>query len=266
MTRQEFAGYSIVRHLANGGMTNLMVGRDEDGDRVVIRKLRPEMNRDRKIRAAFFKGAEILAKLSHPNVVRLVKAGYFHDEAFMALEYVESRNMRDLIRQKDPLLYENILPMFRQIAHALNYVHLSGYLHLDIKPDNLLVRSDGLVILIDFDLTIERPVKLHSVPGTAAYLPPETLEKALVDEQTDIFSFGVTCYEILSGHKPFEGVTPEDTRRLQLDRSVHPRRLSLHNVKVSPALERIISRCLAKDRDDRYPSMALVTRDIETLI
>lgn len=269
MIGQEFAGYSITRRLANGGMTHLYVAVDSSHQRVVLRRLKPDYLRDKRIRNNFLHGAEILNKLQHPNIVRLIKAGLYQDEPFMALEYVESRNLKDLILTKSPLLYQNVLTMFRQMAAALNHVHLMGYWHLDFKPENLIVREDGLVVLVDFDLAIERkpkPVKLSPLPGTFAYLPPEALLKNLVDDQTDIFSFGVTCYEILTGHKPFEGITAEDARRNQVDPNTRAMRLSLHNIKVPTPLETLIFKCLAKRQEERYPSISLVTRDLETMV
>lgn len=269
MIGQEFAGYTLTRRLANGGMTHLYVAVDRQQQRVVIRRLRPDFLKDKRIRQGFLHGAEILSKIHHPNIVRLVKAGLFHDEPFMVVEYVESRNMKDLILTRSRLLSENILSMFRQMAAALGHVHACGFWHLDFKPENLIVRDDGLVVLVDFDLAVPRsskPVKLSPLPGTPAYLPPETLARNLVDDQTDIFSFGVSCYELLTGRKPFEGVTPEDARRNQIDPNIRPTRLSLHNIRVSSGMEALIFKCLAKRQEDRYPSMSLIIRDLETMV
>lgn len=269
MIGQEFAGYTLTRRLANGGMTHLYVAVDRQQQRVVIRRLRPDFLKDKRIRQGFMHGAEILSKINHPNIVRLVKAGLFHDEPFMVVEYVESRNMKDLIQIKSRLLSDNVLSMFRQMAAALNHVHACGFWHLDFKPENLIVREDGLVVLVDFDLAMARsakPVKLSPLPGTPAYLPPETLARNLVDDQTDIFSFGVSCYELLTGRKPFEGVTPEDARRSQIDPNIRPTRLGLHNVRVPAAMEALIFKCLAKRQEERYPSMSLIARDLETMV
>ena len=269
MTGQEFAGYAITRRLASGGMTYLYVGVDSHQQRVVIRRIKPEYLRDKRVRTQFLHGAEILSKLHHPNLVRLLKAGTFQDEPFMVVEYVESRSMRELILKRDPMLTDNILTMFRQMAAALMAVHVGGYWHLDFKPENLIVRNDGLVVLVDFDLALERkskPIKLSPLPGTSTYLPPETLLRSQVDDQTDIYGFGVTCYEMLTGHKPFEGITPEESKRLQLDPNAHPKRLRLHAVEVPQAMETLISKCLAYRQTDRYPSMSLVLRDLETLV
>ncbi len=269
MIGQDFAGYTITRRLANGGMTHLYVAVDRQQKRVVLRRLKPDFIKDKRIRASFLRGAEILAKLHHPNIVRLIKAGYFHEEPFMAVEYVESKNLKDLIQAKSPLLYDNLLSMLRQMAAALHHVHSAGYWHLDFKPENLIVRDDGLVVLVDFDLAMERsakPVKLSPLPGTPAYLPPEVLTRNLVDDQTDIFSFGVTGYEVLTGRKPFEGVTPEDAKRNQIDPNTRPVRLALHNVKVPLPLETLVFKCLAKRPIERYPSASLITRDLEMMV
>jgi serine/threonine-protein kinase len=266
---QEFAGYAITRRLASGGMTYLYVGVDNQQNRVVIRRIKPDYLRDRRIRTQFLRGGEILSRLHHPNVVRLLKAGLHQDEPFTVVEFVEARNLRELILRKDPLLYQNTLTIMRQMAAAISYVHLAGFLHLDLKPENFIVRNDGLVILIDFDLAIERkpkPVKLSPLPGTFAYLPPETILRNLVDDQTDIYAFGVTCYEMLTGHKPFEGVTLEDARKAQLDPNGRPTRFKFHNVSLPPAMESLILKCLAYRQEDRYPSMSLVMRDLETMV
>lgn len=269
MTGQEFAGYSITRRLGSGGMTYLYVGVDGQHHRVVIRRLKPDYLRDRRIRGIFAHGAEILAKLHHPNVVRLIKYGALQDEPYMILEYVESRNLRELILHRDPLLTQNTLSLMRQMAAALSYVHVTGFIHLDFKPENLIVRNDGLVVLVDFDLAMERPskpVRMNPLPGTFAYLPPETLARNTVDDQADIYAFGVTCYEMLTGHKPFEGVTVDDSKRMQMDPNVQPRRLKLHNVNVPPAMEQLIFKCLARRPEERYPSMSLVLKYLETMV
>lgn len=269
MTGQDFAGYAITRRLAAGGMTYLYLGVNAQHERVVIRRMKPEFLKDRRIRASFTHGGDILAHLDHPNVVRLITTGTHQDEPFQVLEYIESHTLRDLIGLKHPLLKQNPLTMMRQMAAGLGYVHVAGFLHLDYKPENILVRSDGLVVLVDFDLAQPRknlPLRLTPMPGTFSYLPPETHQKSTVDDQTDIYAFGVTCYELLTGHKPFEGVTPDDSKRMQLDPAVQPRKLRLHNVVVPPAMENLIFKCLAHPTFARYPSMSLVLRDLEALI
>jgi len=268
MIGQDFAGYSVTRRLSNGGMTNISVGIDATQQRVLIRRLRPEFVGDRRLRGMFQHGAEVLAKLRHPNVVRLIKAGVLQDQPFMVVEYIDGLSMRELIQQRSALLKMNPLSMFRQMAAALGYVHLAGFLHLDFKPENIIIHHDGQVVLIDFDLAIERkskPTRLHPLPGTFAYMPPESINKELVDDQTDIYSFGVTAYEMLTGHKPYEGVTVDNSHHLQLDPNVRPKSLRLHNVMSARRLSASFQMPCPAQRD-RYPSMSLVQRDLETMV
>jgi serine/threonine-protein kinase len=155
------------------------------------------------------------------------------------------------------------------MAMTLYYIHSRGFLHLDFKPENLLVRDSGQVVLIDFDLAIERksrPVKIKNPPGTPAYLAPEVQKQHLVDERADIYAFGVTAYEMLCYHKPFEGLTLEEARAAQVNPRIPPRPIHKYKADVPPRLESIVLKCLAKPVEARYPSMSLVMKDLEALI
>lgn len=269
MLDNELTGYTISRRLADGGMTTLSVGVNTAQERVVIRRIRPEFVSNLRVRGGFERGAAILARLNHPNVVRLIKSGVRAHPPYMVIEYVDGESMRGHLLHRSALLKLNPLSIMRQMAAGLNYVHSAGFLHLDFKPDNLVLQNDGRVVIVDFDLAMDRkpkPVRIHPLPGTFAYLPPETLNAELVDERTDIYAFGVTCYELFTGHKPFEGLTPDESKRLQLDPSQKPKSFHNHNVSVPARIERLIFKCLAHQHDDRYPSMSLVQRDIETLV
>jgi len=269
MNTREFAGYSIVRSLAGGGMTRLYVALDSHRNRVVIRTLTDEWAKNRRVRKNFFHSAEIIELLNHPNIIKVIETGTENNVPYMVLEYVDSRTLRDLILYRDPLMTDNVLSLMRQLAAALLYIHNSGYLHLDIKPENILVRNDGHVVLIDFDLAIKSKrwsKKIKQLPGTPSYIAPETLTKHIVEESADIYSFGVVSYEMLTYHKPFEGDKIEQVRAAQIDPAIPPTRLRQHNPSVPKALESLVLKCLAKNPADRYPSMSLVIRDLEALI
>lgn len=269
MNTQEFAGYSITRSLAGGGMTKLYVALDNQQNRYVIRTLTPEHAKSRKARQRFFGGGDILRQMNHPCIVRFVAQGMEDKIPYMVVEYIESRTLRDLILYRDPLLTQNVMPLLRQMAYALQYVHAQGYLHLDFKPENLLVRADGRVVLIDFDLAIKRKrwfKKIGQVSGTSAYVPPETLTTREADDRADIYAFGVCAYEMLTFHKPFEGDKLELVRAAQIDPKIAPPRLRQHNAEVPAALEALVMKCLAKNPNDRYPDMVLVIRDLDALI
>ncbi|MBN1269103.1 MAG: serine/threonine protein kinase [Kiritimatiellae bacterium] len=269
MNLREFAGYPIIRDLTGGGMAHLYVCRAQDQSRVVVRVLKDQYARDRRFHKSFLHAAEVLAKLHHPNIVRLIRTGRDGPTPYMVIEYVDSRNLRDLILHRDPLLTQNPLPLILQMAAALFYVHSAGYVHLDFKPENLLIQENGHVVLVDFDLALEyrnKPIRLREVPGTPAYVAPEVLTERTVDERADIFSFGVTGYEMLTFHKPFEAVTVEQARALQINPAIPPTSLEQYNPSVPAALRSIVLKCLAKRPSDRYPSLSLVIKDLEAIL
>jgi len=156
----------------------------------------------------------------------------------------------------------------RQLANVIQYIHSRGYLHLDIKPENILIRPDGRLVLIDFDLAILRKrffKKLANVSGTTAYVPPETLVNRTADDRSDIYAFGICCYELLSFHKPYEGEKIELVRAAQIDAKTPPTPIRQHNPDIPVALANLVMKCIAKDPKDRYPDMVLVLRDLNKL-
>jgi serine/threonine-protein kinase len=270
---QEFAGYSITSPMTGGGMTKLYVAIDAQQTRYVIRVLDAVNARDRKNRTRFFHGGEVIARLNspnpHPNIVRFIKAGYEGKTPFMVLEYIESRTLRDLILFREPLLTENVMVFIRQLATVIQYIHARGFLHLDVKPENILIRPDGRLVLIDFDLAIPRKrffKKLAGVSGTTAYVPPETLVNRIADDRADIYAFGICCYEMLTFHKPYEGEKIELVRAAQIDPKTPPTPIRQHNPAIPSGVANLVMKCIAKDPKDRYPDMVLVLRDLDNLI
>lgn len=270
--KQEFAGYSISRTMSGGEMTKLYVATDARQDRYVLRTLDAVHAKNRRDRKRFFQGGEIIAKLHspsfHPNIVPFVKAGVEDGIPYMVLRYVESRTLRDLILYRDPLLTENVLILVRQLANIVRYVHSRGFLHLDLKPENVLVQPDGTMVLIDFDCALPRKrffKRLPAAPDPSPYTAPESVLARLADDRADIYAFGVCCYEMLSFHRPFEGEKIEQVRAARLDPKTPPTPLRQYNPDVPVALANLVMKCIAKNPDDRYPDMALVVRDLERL-
>ena len=262
---QHFAGYTIVRRFPPSGMADVYVARSPHEERVILRCMVAEFARQRKWRKVFMDSAEILRGFDHENVVRLLEVGTEGDLPYMVLTYVEAETLRTLISRRDPRLTDHRVPLLKQMAAALYYVHSQGYLHLDFKPENLLVGEDGKVVLIDFDLMVpkrSRPFRLKQVPGTFPYLPRETLVNRMVDERTDIYAFGVVAYETVTGHQPYEGAKIEEVRASQTDPDAEPTPPSRHVETIPPFLERLILKCLAKDPEARYPSMSLVLKSL----
>ncbi len=269
---QEFAGYSITRSITGGGLTKLYVAIDAQQTRYVIRVLDAVSAKDRHARNRFFHGGEVIARLNspqqHPNIVPFIKAGYEGKTPYMVLQYVESRTLRDLILYREPLLTENVMVFIRQLANVIQFVHSRGFLHLDIKPENILIRPDGVLVLIDFDLALPRKrffKKLSTVSGTTAYVPPETLLNRTADDRADIYAFGICCYEMLTFHKPYEGEKIDQVRAAQIDPKTPPMNIRQYNPHVPAALANLVMKCIAKNPEDRYPDMVLVLRDLNKI-
>ena len=155
------------------------------------------------------------------------------------------------------------------MAVALEHVHDSGFVHMDFKPENVLVTRNANVRLVDFDLALpkpEKPIKRSKNPGTPAYMAPELLQRQVFDHRADIFAYGVTAYEALTGEKPFAGETPAEILRKQLNRKeafVSPRQL---NPEIPFALEKAILKCLEADPDQRYPITSVLVHDLKTAL
>ena len=151
---------------------------------------------------------------------------------------------------------------------GLEHVHESGYMHLDFKPENVLVTRNAGVRLIDFDLAQplpEKPKKTWKNPGTPQYMSPEQLQRLPIDGRVDVFAYGVAAYELLTNQKPFPGETAGEILQRQLDTAgfIPPRKL---NPDMLPALEKVILKCLERDPAKRYPFMSVLARDVKAAL
>jgi serine/threonine-protein kinase len=270
MEIEDLPEFRPIRKIPKGGLTDLWVCSHPECGRVVVRFIREQYRKDRNIRKSFKKGIKILQLLDHPGVVTLIQEGVCKGTPYMVIDYHDSENLRECILHQNPILHDNSLVLVRELASALSYLHHSGYLHMDLKPENILIKKNAELILIDFDLSMRhrgsRQVKLKILPGTPTYLAPETLRHRKVDERSEVFACGVVAYEMLSGHKPFEANSVTEYKRAVADmrRQAYP----LHEYRndISKKLEQVVMKCLSKRVDSRFPSMALVLRDLDQLL
>ena len=261
--------YKAVSKIPKGGLTELTIAQDDHGRKVVIRAVASAHKRDRALNKHFKNSISLLATIDHPNIIHLLDHGKHAGRRWMAVEYHENLNLRDHISRRSTTLTEHAYPLIFQLADALTYLHAAHILHLDLKPENLLIKDDKTLILVDFDLAVRhknKALKPRKVSGTPAYLAPETLTDHLMDEQTEIFSFGLTAYELLTGHKPFDFKSIGDYHRLIVAPNALPRPMKDFRPDISRRLESIILKCLAKNRGERYPAIRLVRRDLEAML
>ena len=261
-----FGEYDLQEVVNSGGMADIWLATDPDHHTVAVRRLHPELRKDSKAKKRFLGGCEILEKVcDHPYIVQYLGHGKIKGDLFLAMEYCEFPNLKILISRSDPVLEQFVGNILIDVAEALEHVHNNGYLHYDFKPENILVSRNGNVRLCDFDLSRpipETPTKMPDNPGTPVYMAPEQLRGREIDQRTDIFSFGVTMYETLTGQKPFDGKTSKDVLMQQKERSrffAKPRDL---NPSIPEDVERIILKCIEFEMNNRYPHISYLVAEL----
>lgn len=262
---EKFGRFYLRELLNSGGMADIWLVSDGRGKNYALRRLKRELRFNLLARRRFSRGNKILSHLAGSDHI----VGYVeHGSDYLLMDYVEAENLKSLFARHDPVLTENVAQILIDMAVGLSNVHESGYIHLDFKPENILVSRNGAVWLIDFDTALplpEKPVKLSKNPGTPGYMAPEQLKRDGIDARTDIFSYGVTAYELLTSQKPFPGDTPQEILAAQLQSS-GPTPVREINPDVPPALERVVMKCLERDPDRRYPVSGLLARDLQNAL
>ena len=269
-TGQERFGRFYLRELLNsGGMADIWFVTDSREKPYALRKLKKEFRFNFTTRRQFARGCEILSKLNESEfIVGYVEHGKIEGLHYMLMDYVEAANLKELYARHDPILTENVAQILIDMATGLSHVHESGYMHLDFKPENILVSRNGRVRLIDFDLSQEipeKPKKASRYPGTPSYMAPELLQREAFDSRVDIFAYGVAAYELLTNQKPYPGDTPAEILAAQLAAGgpVRPRE---HNPDIPAALETLVLKCLAREPDRRYPFSGMLVRDLQNAL
>jgi len=244
---------------------------------VAIKVLRADLisNNDRLLR--FEREAYTASSLNHPNILTIYEFGHESDYHFIVTEVVEGESLGQRLRREAVSLFE-VLEIGIQIASALSAAHARGIVHRDIKPDNIMIRSDHLVKVLDFGLaklseearaTVDTVVLSESVTtpgivmGTARYMSPEQARGLPVDTRTDIWSLGVVLYQMTAGHPPFVGKTMSDVIAAVL--KTEPPLITQSSPDVPEELERIVRKALRKERDERYQLVNDLELDLRTL-
>lgn len=265
-----FGRFYLQELVNSGGMADIWLATDARQRPYALRLMHPRSRFDFSARRRFVRGCEILSKIGdHPSIISYVEHGKIKGQLYLLMEYVEASNLKELYARHDPALLENVAQILIDMAEALQHMHENGFMHLDFKPENVLVTANGRIRLVDFDLALpvpEKPKKLSGKnPGTPGYMAPEQLLSQPVSHQADMFAFGAAAYELLTNHKPFPGETPAEILKRQLDRSefVEPRLL---NPDMPAQLDRIILRCLETRPEDRYPFIGLMVRELQSAL
>jgi serine/threonine-protein kinase len=258
--------YRVVRKLGSGGMADVYLAEDEDlGRRVAIKILNDRHANDEQFVERFRREAKNAAGLSHPNIVSIYDRGEAEGTYYIAMEYLDGRSLKELLVARGPMPIADAIAFTRQILTALRFAHRKGLVHRDIKPHNVMADADGRLKVTDFGIAragaASQMTEAGSIIGTAQYLSPEQARGTAVDQRSDLYSVGVVLYEMLTGTVPFTGETPVEIAMRHLSDTPQPP--STKRPDVSPDLDMIVLRALAKNPDDRFQTAEEMDAELE---
>ena len=263
-----FGRFHLDELINKGGLSEIWLATDADRQHFALRRMIDNSLFNFTDRRRFYNGCDVLSKIHHNEyVVNYFEHGKIEGQPYLLMEYVEGANLKLRMARSDEVLAENAAQLIIDMALGLEQVHDSGFIHLDFKPENILVTRNAKLRLVDFDLSQpkpEKPKKMSGNPGTPAYMAPEHLQAQAIDQRADIFAFGATAYELLTFAKPFPGDTPDEILRKQLNLElIPPREL---NPDIPAAMEKVLLKCLDADMEERYPYMSVVVRDVQAAL
>jgi serine/threonine protein kinase len=262
MIGQSISQYKIVEKLGEGGMGVVYKATDTKLNRFVALKfLPPHMAASEQDKARFIQEAQSAAALNHPNVCSIIDIQDHDGQMFIVMEFVDGQTLQE---KKSSLTLKQAIDYAIQIAEGLSAAHEKGIIHRDIKPENIMIRKDGIVQVMDFGLAklvgVSRLTKAGSTVGTLGYMSPEQVQGQETDHRSDIFSFGVLLYEMITGKSPFTGAHESAILYEVVNVDVPPP--STVKPELDPELDRIVLECMEKDPNERMQSIKQVAIDL----
>lgn len=256
--------YRLVEKIGAGGMGEVYLAEDSKLNRKVALKFMPShLASNEAMRARFTREAQAAARLDHPNIVTVYEVSDFEDRPFIAMQYIDGKTLRHYALE-EPLEIKEIVGLVAQVAEGLAEAHASGIVHRDIKSANIILDRDRRPKILDFGLAAivggEMLTKAGSALGTVAFMSPEQAQGRDVDPRSDIFALGVVLYDLITGRTPF--ARNSDAATLSAIVNEEPEPLARFKRAVPSEIQRIVSRCLAKNPDQRYPTAVALAADL----
>ena len=274
LANKKIANFRIMAELGRGGMGIVYKALDEERDKLVAIKVLPaDFLEDRRKAQYLDHEFKIALELDHPNIIRfhqMIKMplpGERKKRGFLIMELVDGWNMRKHIKDQDLTVFQAV-DLTLLVCKGLEYIHTHGIVHGDMKPENILISPGGAVKIADFGLS--RADSLFSLSrdklrGTKRYMAPEQLTRKKVDPRTDIYSIGVTCYELFTGESPYSGKNAEEIIKEIVNRRITPSAPSEVKKGLHHNIDKILMKALRKNPQHRYQSMVEMMLDLRRL-
>lgn len=257
--------YEIIKKIASGGMADVFLATDTRTNKeVAVKVLHESYSRNKSFVARFKREAQILTNLNSPNIVKIYDWGELDNLYYIIMEYVSGKTLKNIIETRGNIDPETTIKYAIQVCNALQIAHSKGLIHRDIKPQNILITSDGILKITDFGIakfTSEDATKTISILGTAHYISPEHLEGKVLDARSDIYSLGIVLFEMLTADLPFRGGTSMDIGLRHL--SEKPQNPSSIIRGIPEKLDKIVLKCLEKKPENRYRNIDILKSDLE---
>lgn len=259
--------YTLERLLGQGGFAWAFVGRESDGTPIAIKVLKPQYAGDPQFETRFRKESETAAKLEHPNIIRIRSVAKSGQHVYFTMDLCAD-SLAARIAREGPLPEADILRLGRDIVAALHFAHKQGVIHRDLKPDNVLIRSDGTAVLTDFGIAraitgYTASTGVNMTIGTPQYLSPEQAQGRPLDSRVDFYSLGITFYKAATGEVPFNANDWYELARMHVEEP--PPAMRKKRPELSKHFERMVLKCLAKHPDDRYADAGGLAADLDAV-
>lgn len=255
--------YEIVNKIGTGGMSDVYKAKDHTlGRFVAIKVLKPEFSEDVNFVTKFRTEAQSAAGLEHPNIVNIYDVGSENGMHYIVMEYVEGITLKTYIEKKGQLTFKEAVSIAIQVGRGIEAAHNKGIIHRDIKPQNIIISTEGKVKVTDFGIARAATSNTISsdVMGSVHYASPEQARNGFVDGKSDIYSLGIVMYEMVTGRVPFDGDTTVAVAIQHLQEEIVPPSAYAPNLPIS--MEKIILKCTQKNPDRRYESMTALLADL----
>jgi serine/threonine-protein kinase len=262
--------YELEELVGSGGMSSVYRAHDKVLDRrVALKVLHQQFTAEEEYVERFRREARMVAGLLHQNIVTVIDRGEDGGSPFIVFEYVDGENLKELVNREGRLPVDRAVELAVQIARGLAFAHANGYVHRDVKPQNVLLNGDGEAKVTDFGIARSLDVKhgvtqTGTVLGTSDYIAPEQAQGQRVDEHTDVYSLGIVLFELLTGELPFSGENFVAVAMQHINESPPP--VSTLRPEVPPRLDAAVARALAKRPEDRFARMADFGRELEACL